>query len=112
MAVGPFATSLRALSLSLLRSFLVQNAESFLQCLDFLLTLCNPLFIGHAGVDACWLQLNDFLDSLVQEALFLREACVVFINGGFYFCQLSFLGALGHLLSAEGDLGGSLKLHE
>merc|ERR1719161_1600464 len=104
--------ALRTLRLSLLRPLLVQGAECFFESLDLLLALCNALFVGHASVDTCWLQFNDLLDGLIQKALFLCQAGVVFVNGGLDFGELSFLGALGDFFRAKRNLGGSLKLHE
>jgi len=101
-----------ALGLGLLRSLLVECAESLLESFDLLLPLCHTLLVGHACVNACRLKLDDFLDSLVKQGLFLSQACVVLIDAGIHFGEFTLLCRLCDFLCAKGDLGCGLELHE
>merc|ERR1719428_6627 len=74
-----------ALGDSLLWALFVKGAQRLLERLGLLLTLCNPIFIGHASLHTCrlqliisWMDLSSKLCSSVR--LVLSSSIMVFVS--------------------------------
>merc|ERR550537_2041528 len=85
-----------ALVLNLLR---VEFAKGLLQSVDLILALLDTVSIGHASVDACRLEIFQFLQDIVKHALVLVEIVHVLYDLGIRRLQirlgLTFAGLFG-----------------
>merc|ERR1719235_1473935 len=102
-------TSSLALVLDLLR---VQLAERLLERVDLVLALLHAVGVGHASVDARWLQVFQLLQTVIQHLLVLVEVIHALNDACISGLQVGLSLGLSSLFGGNGDLGGALKLHK